>query len=369
MQSFWSRIFHYRVKGDTDPRPYGVHSRRHRIESEITELCRELNGLKSEILVGYDGSASETDFALNVRRHLVKSRDLRYKISLLKAEIERSFPSSKVAATGHCREKWDVTPEIHVKRTAERILERAFFERNADRTMFELAAKDLVGADRERRKSAVKTIRKLELPESVFLFQAAMAIDDDLLQADCLNSLVELNGSDVSSELERCVHSESYKLRLAALRGLYNCKSPDIVSASLQSLADIHPEVRKSAAAFLGLQNSRLAQPALSVMLRDEDAEVRIAAARALETICSEQSVFMLIRTLEDDEVPVRKAAMSALARTLSVQLDLDVNQEPDVLFPKVESLLLWWSIARAEGAPWTVPKFLQHETPRLVAE
>jgi HEAT repeat protein len=170
-------------------------------------------------------------------------------------------------------------------------------------------------------------------------------------------------------ELESCLESPSYKLRLTALRGLYNLKSPTAGSACLKCLADWNPEVRRTAVTFLGLQKSPAAAPALAVLLRDENVDVRVAAARALEAFCSEQTVYMLIRALEDEEISVRTAAKAALVRTLSVPLNIDVDQEPDVLFPKVETLLQWWSKARAEGLPWSVPDYLRCKTPQLVNE
>ena len=96
--------------------------------------------------------------------------------------------------------------------------------------------------------------------------------------------------------------------------------------------------------------------PALTVLLRDESVEVRVAAAQALEVLRSEQTVCLLIRALEDEAVSVRAAAKSALVRTLSMPLDIDVHQDPDILLLEVETLLRWWSEARTEGLPWSAP-------------
>ncbi len=372
VKSLWSRLFDHREHSD-GARPVraslSADQRHENIEGQIVALVDEIDGLKSEIEIDCDSWDGDVAITYAVRQMLMRARDLRYKGGLLRAELQRSCPGSDFATSEFRKASRSEDPSSRIREVANRILKNADFARTSQRTTFEMAVRDLLGSTPDKQRVATKLLGKLRLPESVPLFRAALAFDDDMLQAECLRALVALNESSAVAELESCLKSPSYKLRLAALRGLYNLKSPDSGSACMQCLADWNPEVRRSAATFLGLQNTRAAAPALAVLLRDENVDVRIAAARTLETLCSEHTVYMLIRALEDEEISVRTAAKSALTRTLSVPLDIDVHQEPDILFPMVETLLGWWSKARADGLPWSVPVFVKYKEPHLVGE
>jgi HEAT repeat protein len=116
-------------------------------------------------------------------------------------------------------------------------------------------------------------------------------------------------------------------------------------------MADRSPDVRRSAATILGWERYHPAAPALAILLKDEDREVRRAAVQALGALQAEQSVYSLIRALEDEDGQVRLAARDALSRTVPIPIELDVDEEPEVLFPKIEGLIRWWVDARVEGS------------------
>jgi len=354
---FFRRLFGRRTPAQCDDGCLEIsddEQRREYIEEQVADLQEEICDLKVEISLDCDPEGGvDID---SVRQRLIRSRDLRYKVELLRAELERSFPDAGLERRDAGRVIQVEETRSRIREVADRILQDVSFRDGSERTVFETAVRDLCGPSLDKQRAAVMLLEDLRMPECELLYQEALTLESDRLQESCLNALAALNESSAIEELEVCLDSPDDRLRLAALRGVHNLLGPAASSVFLQCLADLNPEVRRSAARYLGSQESAAVAPALTVLLRDESVEVRVAAAQALEILRSEQTVCLLIRALEDEEVSVRAAAKSALVRTLSMPLDIDVHQDPDILLSEVETLLRWWSEARTEGLPWSAP-------------
>jgi hypothetical protein len=377
MMSYWNKIKRALKLGfaqkayPEDPAPVRTTSvadrRRRNIEGQIVALDREIVDMKREIDL-HQGSKRQVD-TFDLRQRLIRARDFRYKAGLLQAELERSFPQSELMGEEIPDPVIESEPPPSVLEAIEQTPSKEVFSDQTKRAVFEKAARQLLGPSPAKRRAAIHALGKLNEPRCAPLLWAAMGFDDSALQAESLTALIELNDADAVGELERFVESPNHRLRLVALRGLYNQKNPAALSVCLKCLADTHPEIRRTAAAFLGSLSESNVAPVLATLLRDEDVEVRVAAAKALASISSEQTVYMLIRALEDEEVAVRTAAKNALVRTLSVPIDLDVNQEPGTMYAQIESLMKWWAEVRALGQPWRVPVLVKYGKPHFVSE
>jgi hypothetical protein len=270
MANGWTRVKRvlsrpFKRRGRDEEAAPDADRRREKLFGQVAVLCGQIDDLKREILRGH-GLGRKTVSA-GIHRRLIRARDLRYKLGLLRAELRRG-PGSGVV------EESNKSPPA------------------------ESPAK----------------------PRSLADFE-------------CL------------------LDSPDHRERILALRGLHNLPSPVSVPACLSCMADRSPEVRRSAATILGWERYHPAAPALAILLKDEDREVRRAAVEALGALGEEQSVYSLIRALEDEDDQVRIAAREALFRTVPIPIELDVDEDPEVLFPKIEGLIRWWVDARVEGS------------------
>lgn len=337
--------------------------RHHHLQGQVAVIDRELLVLARAISAKRD--PEDAAAALVIRRGLVRARDLRYKASLLEAEVERGSTGEDLAA----RASENATREIHVprgvRRAAEKALATAEFGKRSQRTTFVRAIGHLLGPSPRQRLRAVESLRRLRSPASVPLFKAALAIDDDPLRIKCLEALAELGTPCALDDVNDLLISPNHLLRLAALRALSRIAAGDAIPTCIGCLADKNSEVRRSAAAMLGWIGARQAGSALAVMLRDEEAKVRTATAETLGLLGSEQEIYALIRAIGDEEVSVRRAAKIALDRILASRIDLDVEQGMAALMPQVDALVSWWIKARVSGEPWRVPANLENADDR----
>jgi HEAT repeat protein len=90
------------------------------------------------------------------------------------------------------------------------------------------------------------------------------------------------------------------------------------LALGLGLLEDARPAVRSGAAAYLGLQRSRLAVAPLLRALRDPEPDVRLSAAVALGLIGDRRALHFLRRTMAADRPAVADAARHAAQRILA---------------------------------------------------
>jgi len=115
--------------------------------------------------------------------------------------------------------------------------------------------------------------------------------------------------------LRQALKNEDWQIRRAAARMLGQIGDPQATPALIQALQDEDWRVREAAAEALGQIGDPQATPALIQALQDKKWWVRQAAAWALGQIGNPQATPALIQALQDEEWRVRLAAAKALGQ------------------------------------------------------
>jgi len=135
------------------------------------------------------------------------------------------------------------------------------------------------------------------------------------------------------------------------------------VQAIIRSLEDENPEVRRAAAHAFSRYGQPLALPQLTLRLNDSDVWVRVFAARAIGRSGDVAFADALSRVLGDDDLHVRTEALTALTRLGAVEsLPVELEQDP--------SFHVRAALAQALGSsddPQTLEALLRLESDRSV--
>jgi HEAT repeat protein len=147
------------------------------------------------------------------------------------------------------------------------------------------------------------------------LMEALKDEDKDVRQtaAEALGKI----GVPAVPALMEALKDEDWRVRQAAARALGEIGDPQALPALIQALKDEY--VREAVEEALG-KIGVPAVPALIEALKDDDEDVRRAAAGALGEIGDPQAVPALIEALKDDDEYVRRAAVGALGKIGDLQ-------------------------------------------------
>ncbi|HVF90220.1 MAG TPA: M56 family metallopeptidase [Blastocatellia bacterium] len=119
--------------------------------------------------------------------------------------------------------------------------------------------------------------------------------------------------SGVADALAEALKDQDAEVRLNALRALANMGDPRAIDALIQGMKDSDPDMRESAIQGLALSSDARAVDPLIEALRDQDPQVREKAAWALAMKSEDRTVDPLINALRDENREVREKAAWAL--------------------------------------------------------
>lgn len=141
------------------------------------------------------------------------------------------------------------------------------------------------------------------------------------------------------------------RARVALLCAWGRSALPALAQALDRGIDD--PRLRRAIVETLGLRGHRASIAALERAVADSDAEVRVAAARALGRLRADQCAVALIGALHDDSWPVRAQAAWALGRA----------RAEIALTPLAERLTdrAWWVRRHAAYALWELGEDGRH--------
>jgi HEAT repeat protein/beta-lactamase regulating signal transducer with metallopeptidase domain len=111
---------------------------------------------------------------------------------------------------------------------------------------------------------------------------------------------------------------ENVEVRRAAARSLSNHRDRRAVPGLIEALKDSDPEVRMCAADALGEFADARAVPGLAALLKDGSKDVRRAALSALDEFADQVPVETILTALNDSDADVRMAALSLASNRLS---------------------------------------------------
>jgi hypothetical protein len=334
------------------------------IEDQLRALAVQMDDCKRHIKKIFDCGSGNPEG--EVRSCLIRARDLRYKASLLEAELRRAGPVGEGWAAVPPADDRGPPATDALRQTVHRASTCGMFETRSQQAVFDRASRCLLAPSRKKRSLGIKLLKDINLPPTRRVLKAAMGVGDSETRYEILDALILMKAPGMDSILEETLLDPHHALRLLALRGLFNTESPHLMMGCLRSLADPEAGIRAQAVTFLALQRLRGVIFAIGVMTRDEHDDVRLAAVRGLGVFRSEQTVHTLLRAMGDARVEVRREAMAAVGKTLGVELAIDVSGDRVLLLKEIGMLMQWWTETRAEGRPWSPPVFLsQRETTR----
>lgn len=335
-----------------------------KIEDRIKAYEKKIKGLYYEI--GKEGSRYEDiedplqtepvqkliadvrEYEKEIQRLQVRIQEVRegQKEKALRKKEKRA--AAKVAA-----EKTRLSDEEVLKSltaTIEKAARQGVFESSSERAIFDKVATDLLDSEMEIKTLAAAELGKMGNEAAVPILIEAAGFDDPDLISEIINSLISIGAAEAVPLFSEKVDDPQYRVRVGCLRGLFKlADDDDAIQPLTRALRDQHPEVRRTAATFLGWKDSAEAVPALVQCLQDKEARVRKAAVSALANIKDDSSAAPLFRVLGDKELEIREKALEAIRLISGEEIAFDVNASGKELNKAVDELRRWWQEKRLD--------------------
>jgi len=265
-----------------------------------------------------------------------------------KAAQKRSIKQQKSTAT-------EISESIDFKKV-NRNLESAInkacrqgtFDSLSEREIFNKVANDLLDNDIEIKMLAASELGKLKLKAAVPVLMAAADYNISNLTSEIVNALIAIDDPLAIPLFKKKRLDPKFTVRIACLRGIYkNASNEDAVNILSEGLRDRHPEVRRTAATFIGWRDLSDAVPALLQSLRDSDNSVRKATITALANLKDDSTVLPIIKLLGDKELEVREKAYDAIVSITDEKISFDVHLFGQALTDGVNNVRDWWQETR----------------------
>jgi HEAT repeat protein len=291
--------------------------------------------------------------AAEVQEYKKEIQQLKDRIAELEAHKTEEAPPrhERDEDAGKAGETEKTSPEQINRAIAAAIqesLRHGVFETMSERAIFDKVANDLLDSEMEIKILAATELGKMGNEAAVPLLCEVAGFDQPSLTSEVINSLINLGDSRAIPLFKDKVNDPKYRVRIGCLRGLYKLGSDQEARPFLvEALGDEHPEVRRTAATFIGWKDYAEAAPALAESLRDEDDRVRKAAISSLANIKDESSVLPLIKVLGDRDPEVREKALDAIKIMSGKDLSFDIHASGDALAEAIEAVRDWWQKER----------------------
>ena len=341
----------------------GKSGKTHRLETKIGFTEKKLKRLHykiGEIGISYSGEGNvlETEpvkeLIAEVRENEAKIDGMRAQIVEIKNQKEKKKKKRKAVKRAPAAIGEETMDKGHIdvmKAAIDDAVLSGEFESSSEMEIFQKVAHDLLDDEIEVRILAVAELGKMGKEAAVpILLEASKSINSDLV-SEIVNSLISLGDLRALSLFRERASDPGYRVRIGCLRGLYKLSDQeDDIPVLTEALRDEHPEVRRTAATFLGWKDSVEAAPLLTQCLRDEDRRVRKAVVSALAHLKDESSILPLIRALEDEDVEIRKKTLQTI-QTISGNdvLSFDVDADAPALAAAASQMRDWWEKERLD--------------------
>lgn len=265
----------------------------------------------------------------------------------------------------------DIRAGKTLKAAIAKAVRHGAFETRSEMEVFDKVANDLLDSEMEVKILAAAELGKIGSVAAVPVLLEASKFDNTDLTSEIINSLITIGDLQAIPLFREKVSDPSYRVRIGCLRGLYKLADDrDAVPLLKEALQDGHPEVRRTAATFIGWKDSAEASPALVQCLRDEDAKVRKAAVAALANLKDESSVLPLIKVLADKELEIREKALETI-KVISDDdaIAFDVHASGIALKEAVGNMRDWWEKERLGRVDVTGTDVEAEEAEMIAAE
>jgi HEAT repeat protein len=329
------------------------------IEEKIKEYEGKIQRLYYEI--GKEGAKySDAEGPLEadaVKKLIADVRDYEKEIQRLKDRIAEMEAQRKEAAVKNKKREKEIeekekTDERQVVKAVESAIQKSVkhgaFETASERAIFDKVANDLLDSEMEIKILAAAELGKIGNEAAVHILMEAVKYGDPSLTSEILNSLINIGDSQAIPLFKAKINDSKHRVRIGCLRGLYKlAEDADAMPFLVDALRDEHPEVRRTAATFIGWKDYADAVPALAQCLKDEDERVRKAAVSSLANIKDESSVLSLIKVLADKDLEIREKALDAIRMITGEEIAFDLNASGKALTAAIDALKEWWQERR----------------------
>ena len=329
-----------------------------KLQEKIGRYNKKIKGLYYEIgKVGAKEEDEETPLASEpVKKLIADVREYEKEIKRLENRIREIRTEKREKATKKKEKKVKAAVAVKkrkvseeellekVRSTIERAGKQGIFDSSAERAIFDKVASDLLDNEMEIKTLAAAELGKLGNEACVPILLAAAEFDNPELTSEIINSLTGIGAHEAVSLFKEKISDTHHRIRIGCLRGLHKlADDEDTIPMLTEALKDSHPEVRRTAATFLGWKDSNEAVPALMQCLRDDDVKVRKAAVSALANIKDEVSIPALIKSLGDKNLEIREKALETITVISGEEIEFDVHTSGKALKNAVAELRSWW--------------------------
>lgn len=172
----------------------------------------------------------------------------------------------------------------------------------------------LASADLEQRRAAAERLRTLPPSVAHRLLESALLDTDSVVRVHSAQAAIETNYEQAATRVGAWFADNDASVRLAAARVL--AAFPDrgeSIARLARALGDPDARVRRAVAHALGASTDPEATPALLARLDDSDPDVAMSIVAALERLGDPRSAVPLISKLSDNRAKLRRAVVVAL--------------------------------------------------------
>ncbi len=168
--------------------------------------------------------------------------------------------------------------------------------------------------------AAVKSLGKLQANDAVpHLVELLDSEEGEDIETDILRALAEIDSKESIDALEQILQSSTSRKQRRVATALGHASSADAVRILGRALQLPHPEVRTHVIQALEEQDAKRYLPAIMLLIKDPNAEVRSAATHATTALGemkrpTQESIDLFIRLLGDESTQVRAASLNTLA-------------------------------------------------------
>ncbi len=332
------------------------------LEDRIKEYERKIKSLYFQIGkkgASYSGdkraleTASVKKLIADVREHEKEIQRMRDRIAQIKKEKKaRAFGLKKLRKTKKLAKKSDRASDEKLKKRVESAIAKAVkhgeFQTRSEREIFDKVANDLLDSEMEIKVLAAAELGKIGNNAAMPILIEVSNFGHPDLTSEVINSLIMLGDSRAVRVFKKNADHSNYRVRIGCIRGLYKlAEDQEALPVLTKGLKDEHPEVRRTAATFIGWKDYADAAPSLVQCLRDEDARVRKAAVSALANIKDSLAVLPLIKVLGDKDLEIREKSLDAIKVITGEEIAFDLHGSGKELTEAINNLRDWWQQER----------------------
>jgi HEAT repeat protein len=138
-------------------------------------------------------------------------------------------------------------------------------------------------------------------------------------QALLISALAERNEPKAMAAVLKAIESRSTVVRLAAVRGLGRSGNRSCLPVLLKAATDSHPELAETALAIMTDLPGKEVDDDLVALLRKAEGKTRLVLIQLAGQRCIETTNSLLLKAVDDPNVQIRCAALTALGSTISL--------------------------------------------------